>query len=183
MVDTKKIEDACRQLLAAIGEDPDREGLKDTPARWARWWSEFISPKEAGTWSTFPVSLSGEDIVTMTGIEEFSVCEHHLLPFRFTASLGYIPGAQVLGLSKFARIVRHSSGGLSIQETLTQKILQDIQAATGSSNVIVKLSGVHSCMEMRGARCPAITTTISAAGKFLESQFRQAFLDAVKSHS
>jgi len=183
MVDTKKIEAACRELLAAIGEDPDRDGLKETPARWARWWSEFISPKEAGAWSTFPVSLSGEDIVTMSGIEEFSVCEHHLLPFRFTASLGYIPGDRVLGLSKFARIVRRASGGLSIQETLTQSILQNIQTATGSNHVIVKLSGVHSCMEMRGARCPATTTTISASGKFLKHRFRQAFLDAEKSNS
>lgn len=177
----ERIESACRQLLLAIGEDPGRDGLKDTPTRWARWWSEFISKDKPGAWSTFPVSLNGQDIVTLSGIEEFSVCEHHLLPYRFSASLGYIPSGVVLGLSKFSRIVRQSAGRLSIQENLTQQILEDIKQATGSEDVIVKLSGVHSCMEMRGTRCPAVTTTFSASGKFLKNKYRKTFMDAVAS--
>lgn len=180
MIDRSRIESACREFLFAIGEDPDRDGLRDTPARWARWWAEFVADDKKAEWSTFPVSLDDSDIVTLSGIEEFSVCEHHLLPYRFSASLAYIPRDRVLGLSKFSRIIRRASGALTIQENLTRKILAEIQDASGSQDVVVKLSGVHSCMEMRGVRCPAVTTTVSASGRFLEAEYRRMFLESVK---
>src|SRR5262245_13700030 len=92
-----------RELLVALGEDPDREGLQGTPRRWADWWREFIEYDPGNTETTFS-SVSTDQLVCVSGMRVFSLCEHHLLPMWCDVSIGYVPGDKVLGLSKFARI-------------------------------------------------------------------------------
>ncbi|CDR13045.1 GTP cyclohydrolase I [Streptomyces iranensis] len=159
------LEDLARQLLAEIGEDPDRSGLKETPARFARWWREFTSydPGEVGT--HFPLYTEGQ-IVMVSDINVWSLCEHHLLPFSCNLTVAYRPRGQVLGLSKFARISHRHAHRLQVQERLVQNIADEITEATGSEDVGVIGRGEHLCMSMRGVRTPALMTCSVFKGIF-----------------
>lgn len=169
-----------RELLLAIGEDPDREGLRETPRRWADAWREFIEYDPGTTETTF-ASVASDQLVCVSGIRVASLCEHHLLPFWCNVSIGYIPNAKVLGLSKFARIAQQFAHRLQLQERLGEQIADEISRITGTQNVAVVLKGKHYCMTARGIRMPGRMTSSVMRGVFrTESQNRMEFLRLVE---
>lgn len=164
-VDKEALEFIGRDLLRAIGEDPDRAGLKDTPARFARWWAEFMDFDEGTVERVFDVENSDE-IVAVSGIKVWSLCEHHLLPFSATIAVAYKPTDKILGLSKFGRIAHACAHKPQVQERLSQEIADRITEVTGSPDVAVMADGEHLCMSMRGIRTPATMTTSVMRGLF-----------------
>jgi GTP cyclohydrolase I len=169
-----------RELLLAIGEDPDREGLRETPSRWADAWREFIEYDPGTTETTF-ASVASDQLVCVSGIRVASLCEHHLLPFWCDVSIGYIPNAKVLGLSKFARIAQQFAHRLQLQERLGEQIADEISRITGTQNVAVVLKGEHYCMTARGIRMPGRMTSSVMRGVFrTESQTRIEFLRLIE---
>jgi len=169
-----------RELLIAIGEDPEREGLQETPRRWADAWREFIEYDPGTTETTFS-SVASDQLVCVSGIRVASLCEHHLLPFWCEVSIGYIPNDKVLGLSKFARIAQQFAHRLQLQERLGQQIADEIARITGTENVAVVLKGEHYCMAARGIRTPGRMTSSVLRGVFrTESQTRMEFLRLIE---
>ena len=169
-----------RELLLAIGEDPDREGLRETPRRWADAWREFIEYDPGATETTF-ASVASDQIVCVSGIRVASLCEHHLLPFWCDVSIGYVPNAKVLGLSKFARIAQQFAHRLQLQERLGEQIADEISRITGTQHVAVVLKGEHYCMTARGIRMPGRMTSSVMRGIFrTESQTRMEFLRLIE---
>lgn len=164
-----------RELLYALGEDPDREGLKDTPRRWADWWREFIEYRPGTLGTTFE-SVEAGQMVIVTGMRVWSLCEHHLLPFWCDVAVAYMPGRQVLGLSKFARIAHMHAHRLQVQERLVAGIADDIMHATGTPDVAVIANGEHLCMTMRGIKTPAIMRSVVARGAFDDGPLLDRFL-------
>ncbi|GGK58001.1 GTP cyclohydrolase I FolE [Ornithinimicrobium pekingense] len=165
-VDHGRIEAAVREILAAIGEDPARDGLRDTPARVARAYAEVFSglaqdPAEVlGT--TFDVEH--DEMILVRDIELHSVCEHHLVPFHGTAHVGYIPGAdgRVVGLSKLARLVDVYARRPQVQERLTTQVAEALVEHLDPAGVLVVVEAEHLCMSMRGIRRPGARTITSA---------------------
>jgi GTP cyclohydrolase I len=169
-----------RELLIAIGEDPEREGLQETPRRWADAWREFIEYDPGTTETTFS-SVASDQLVCVSGIRVASLCEHHLLPFWCEISIGYIPNDKVLGLSKFARIAHQFAHRLQLQERLGQQIADEITRITGTENVAVVLKGDHYCMAARGIRTPGRMKSSVLRGVFrTESQTRMEFLRLIE---
>jgi GTP cyclohydrolase I len=178
-VNKELVADLARQLLIAIGEDPDRDGLKDTPQRYAKWWSEFIDYDPGKVATAFTLGPTDE-MVAVTGMEIHSLCEHHLLPFSATVSVAYIPGDKVLGLSKFARIAHRHAHKLQVQERLVEQIANEIQEVTGSDHIAVVIDGSHSCMSMRGIRTKGSMRTNIMRGAFRDNPAaRHEFLSLV----
>lgn len=151
----------------------DDPHMQDTPGRWARWWKEFTTYQDTNTATTFPVQHV-DQMVAVSGIDTWSLCAHHLLPFSASVSVGYIADGQVLGLSKFARIVHDEAHRPTSQEGLCAAIADRIQAVTGSPSVAVQASGLHLCMAMRGIRTPATMTTSVTRGAFRDQQATRA---------
>jgi GTP cyclohydrolase I len=179
-INFEEIERSAYQLLVAIGEDPQREGLKDTPARYARWWREFIEYK-SGSLGTCFEAVTTDQMVVVSGMRVWSLCEHHLLPFWCDVSIGYITGDKVLGLSKFARIAHKFAHRLQIQERLTHQIADKVETLVGSKDVAVLATGEHLCMTMRGIQTPALMTSSVMRGTFLHGpQARAEFLSLVR---
>jgi GTP cyclohydrolase I len=165
-VDQPRAEAAIRELLIAIGEDPDRDGLKDTPARVARSYVELVAgldqtPEEVLV-RTFDVAH--EELILVKDIEMWSMCEHHLVPFFGTAHIGYIPteGGRVTGLSKLARLVDVFARRPQVQERLTTQIADAIVENLEPRGVIVVIEAEHLCMTMRGVRKGGAKTITSA---------------------
>jgi GTP cyclohydrolase I len=158
---------AVRELLLALGEDPDREGLQETPARVARAFKEnfeglWKSPEEVLT-TTF--DIGHEELVIIRDIEVFSHCEHHLTPFHGVAHVGYIPRGKITGLSKVARLVDLFARRPQVQERLTTQIADAMVKILDPMGVIVIIDCEHLCMSMRGVRkSPARTTTSAVRG-------------------
>lgn len=166
MFDRERAEAAVRELLIAVGEDPDREGLQDTPARVARAYEEVfaglhVDPTEVLN-KTF--SEDHQELVLVKDIPIYSTCEHHLVPFFGHAHIGYIPGknGQVTGLSKLARLVDLFAKRPQVQERLTTQVADAIVEKLGAQSVIVVIECEHLCMAMRGIRKPGARTTTSA---------------------
>ena len=162
--DQKRAEAAVRELLLAIGEDPEREGLRDTPARVARALQEnfaglYQSPKEVLT-TTF--DIGHEELVIIRDIEVFSQCEHHLTPFHGVAHVGYIPSGIITGLSKVARLVDLFAKRPQVQERLTTQIADAMVEILKPMGVIVIIDCEHLCMSMRGVKKSQARTTTSA---------------------
>jgi GTP cyclohydrolase I len=164
--DEKRAENAVRELLLAIGEDPDREGLRDTPSRVARAYQEIFAglrqrPEDVLT-TTF--DLGHDEMVLVKDIEVFSTCEHHLVPFRGVAHVGYIPSAngKITGLSKLARLVDVYARRPQVQERLTTQIAESLMEILEPRGVIVVVECEHMCMSMRGIRKPGAKTLTSA---------------------
>lgn len=126
----------ARRLLTEIGEDPDREGLADTPSRYARWWREFTN-YEPGTIDTVFEAISSNQTVMVSGINVWSLCEHHLLPFNCAVTIAYRAHGNLLGLSKFARIAHKHAHKLQLQERMTSDIADEIEKVTGSPDIAV----------------------------------------------
>jgi GTP cyclohydrolase I len=150
-VDTRAVEDLYRQLLKALGQDPDSDGLRDTPRRAAAFWAEFLRHDSSAD-TTFSFEGSGSNVAAVSGIGAWTVCQHHLLPFHVTVAAAYQPAGKIIGLSKIARIVARHAAALQVQETLTQQVAVSLAEATGSPAVGVWVTGEHLCMLMRGAR-------------------------------
>jgi GTP cyclohydrolase IA len=164
--DAARAEAAIRELLAAIGEDPTREGLRDTPARVARAYREmfaglFMDAKDVLT-TTF--DLGHQEMVLVRDIEVYSTCEHHLVPFHGVAHVGYIPGpdGRITGLSKLARLVDVYARRPQVQERLTTQIADALVEVLSPSGVLVVVECEHLCMSMRGVRKPGSRTVTSA---------------------
>jgi GTP cyclohydrolase I len=170
-----------RELIEALGDDPTRPGLSDTPRRFADWWREFIEYEPGETATSF---VSSSDLVCVTGIRVYSICEHHLLPFWCDVSIAYVPNGRVLGLSKFARIAQQFAHRLQIQEQLGQQIADEVMRIVESKDVAVHIKGEHLCMSMRGIRTPANMISTTMHGVFREnSASRAEFLQMVSSGS
>lgn len=176
IVDTEAVKASCRQLLIAIGEDPDREGLRDTPDRVARSWREFVE-YDPGSIDTAFQSITVDQLVVIRGLQIHSFCEHHTLPFDCRISIGYITGNKVLGLSKFARICHKYAHKLQIQERLVEEIATELKRILEHDDIAVIGSGRHSCMYSRGIKTDGDMISSSMNGIFRkEGSARNEFL-------
>jgi len=165
-IDQERVERAVRELLLAIGEDPDRDGLKQTPARVARSYEEIFagmgqSPQDVLT-TTF--EIGHDELILVRDIEVYSTCEHHLVPFHGVAHVGYIPGrdGRVTGLSKLARLVDVYARRPQVQERLTTQIADALVEHLKPLGALVVIECEHLCMSMRGVRRPGSRTITSA---------------------
>ena len=164
--DGRRAEAAVRELLAAVGEDPDRPGLRDTPGRVARAYRETF----AGLWQDRVDTLATtfdedhDELVLVKDIPMYSTCEHHLVPFHGVAHVGYIPGedGRVTGLSKIARLVEVYARRPQVQERMTSQIADALSDVLKPRGVLVVIEAEHLCMSMRGIRKPGATTVTSA---------------------
>jgi GTP cyclohydrolase I len=167
--DAKKVERAVREMLAAMGEDPDRPGLEETPRRVARMYEELLAGACADP-SEVVRPLGGDrhdEIVLLRDIPLYSLCEHHLLPFVGKAHVAYVPKGKMLGLSKIARLVDCFARRLQVQERLSTQIADALMKALQPKGVLVVIEAEHLCMTMRGAKKPgSITTTSVVRGLF-----------------
>jgi len=174
--DHERAERAVKELLIAIGENPDREGLKDTPARVARAFKENF----AGLWQspedvlTTTFDIGHEELVIIRDIEVFSHCEHHLTPFHGVAHVGYIPSGKITGLSKVARLVDLFARRPQVQERLTSQIADAMVEILDAAGVIVIIDCEHLCMSMRGVRKSEARTVTSAVRGILRDAVTRA---------
>jgi GTP cyclohydrolase I len=178
-VDLARVEKAVRELLIAIGEDPERSGLVRTPERVARAYAEmfaglFVDPDEV-LQTTF--DEHHDELVLVKDIPLYSICEHHLVPWHGTAAVGYIPGedGRITGLSKLARVVDLYAKRPQVQERLTSQVADAVMRRLEPQGVIVVVEAEHLCMAMRGVRKPGARTMTSAVrGIFKEDQRTRA---------
>jgi len=184
-IDTARIEQAVTELLLAIGENPTRDGLVNTPARVARAYQEIFAgihtdPAEVLTTN---FDLGHEELVLVKGIEFHSVCEHHLLPFFGLAHVAYLPGfgGKITGLSKLARVVDLFAKRPQVQERLTTQIADAIEDRLQPAGVVVILEAQHLCMSMRGIKkTSAITVTSTARGSLKEEPARSEVMNLIR---
>lgn len=175
MIDTKAIEEHIRGILIALGDDPDREGLKETPRRVARMYTEvfegmnYSNAEIAEMFNkSFEQQSGSDDFVLVKDIEAFSYCEHHMaLMYDMKISVAYIPNGRVLGLSKIARIADMACKRLQLQERIGSDIAEIMEIASGSSDIAVFIEANHSCMTARGIKKPGSkTSTVTLRGRF-----------------
>jgi len=179
------VETAVRSILTAVGEETDRDGLIDTPRRVARMYEELLSG-----YNTDPITLLNnalfdaeyDEMVVVRGIEFHSLCEHHMLPFTGEASVGYLPGAKIVGLSKIPRIVDMFARRLQVQERLTKQIAETINTLVQPRGVAVVVNGSHMCSVMRGVKKQnSEMVTSSMLGEFkINSSTRNEFLSHIR---
>ena len=164
--DQERAERAVRELLIAVGEDPDREGLRDTPARVSRAYRELLSGMRMSAEDvlTTTFDLGHDEMILVRDIEVWSMCEHHLVPFTGVAHVGYIPSAsgKITGLSKLARLVDMYAKRPQVQERLTTQIADAMMEILEARGAIVVIEAEHLCMTMRGVRKPGSKTVTSA---------------------
>src|SRR3954452_21142340 len=168
-VDLPRIERAVREILAAVGENPDREGLRETPARVARMYAELFSGlhDEPQLHLRKFFTEKYDEMVLVRDISFNSMCEHHLLPFTGVAHIGYIPNGKVVGLSKLARVVESVSHRPQVQERMTEEIANLLIEELDVKGVAVVIEATHSCMTIRGVRKPgSICVTSAMKGLF-----------------
>ena len=160
VVDRERARAAVADLLEALGQDVDSPHLADTPRRAADAFIELLTPEPFRA-TTFPNDEGYEDLVVVAGIPFHSLCEHHLLPFRGVAHVGYLPGDRLVGLSKLARVVEQVSRALQVQERMTQQIAEWIERELAPRGAGVLLEAEHLCMSLRGPRIVGSVTTTS----------------------
>ena len=173
MVDEAKVREAVKLLLEGIGEDPEREGLKETPDRIARMYTELMAGYDAdvATHLSRSFSAEGKEMVLEKDIVFYSMCEHHMMPFFGKAHIAYIPKGKVVGLSKLARTVEAFARRLQIQERMTDQIADAIMKELDPEGVIVMIEAEHLCMTMRGVKKPgSVTTTVVTKGVFKDNE-------------
>lgn len=170
----QRIEELTWELIKVIGEDPTRDGLIRTPERVARAWEEFMRgydmvPEDVVGDAVFQEEI--DEIVAVRDIDFFSLCEHHLLPFKGLVHVGYLPGRKIIGLSKIPRIVSIYARRLQVQERMTQQIADAIEKVLNPRGVAVMVEAEHLCMQMRGVEKKASFMISSAVrGEFRENQ-------------
>lgn len=173
MIDRKKVEEAVRLLLTGIGEDPEREGLIETPQRIARMYEEICGGMEedAGDHLKKTFHVDNNEMVVEKDITFYSICEHHMLPFYGKAHIAYIPDGKVVGLSKLARTVEVYAKRLQLQEQLTAQIADALMDHLSPKGVMVMVEAEHLCMTMRGIKKPGSqTVTVVKRGVFEKDQ-------------
>ena len=171
-VDHERIEKAVREILIAVGEDPDREGLLETPARVARMYAEVFSGlrKDPAIHLKRVFTEKYDEVVLVRDIEFCSMCEHHLLPFTGKAHIAYLPNGQVVGLSKLGRLVEEVARRPQVQERMTETIADMLEEHLSARGVAVVLEATHTCMTMRGVRKPgSVCMTSAMRGVFREN--------------
>lgn len=169
-MDAQRIERAVREILIGIGEDPDRQGLKETPGRVARMYEEILGGVniDPGVHLETTFDESYNEIVVLKEIPFYSMCEHHILPFSGKAHVAYLPNGKIVGLSKLARLVDGFAQRLQVQERLTCQIADTLMATLNPRGVAVLLEASHSCMTMRGVKKPgSIMVTSAIRGLFV----------------
>ena len=163
-MDEDKIKKAVYDLLVAIGEDPSRDGLIDTPRRVSNMYKELLSQDKIN-YTTFESTY--DDIIIVKDIEFSSMCEHHLLPFFGVVHIAYIPNNKIIGLSKIARVVEKYAKRLQVQERMTEEIVQDLRDNLNTNNIAIYVEAKHMCMVARGVRKElSSTVTVKLSGKF-----------------
>ncbi|MDW5325547.1 GTP cyclohydrolase I FolE [Plantactinospora sp. KLBMP9567] len=171
-VDLARIEKAVREILIAVGEDPDRDGLRQTPARVARAYAELFAGLRVDPAQVLSTTFEAnhEELILVRDIDVMSLCEHHLLPFRGSAHIGYIPGenGRITGLSKLARLVEVYARRPQVQERLTSQIADLLMTRLEPRGVIVVLECEHMCMAMRGIQKAGARTITSAVRGLLQ---------------
>lgn len=183
-IDVNSIESSVRQILTAIGEDPDRDGLLRTPERVAKSYGELLAgyrmdPQELINDAIFDVAY--DQMVIVRDIEFYSMCEHHMLPFMGRAHVAYIPSDKVIGLSKIPRIVDLFSRRLQVQERMTTQVAEYLDVVLKPRGVAVVVEGLHMCMMLRGVKKhDARMTTSAMVGAFRDDlSTRMEFLDHI----
>ncbi len=165
-VDTNRIEAAVREILAAVGEDPERDGLQRTPGRVARMYEELFAGFEENPADHLEVTFAADhdEMVMVRDIPFASLCEHHMVPFMGRAHVAYIPGSdgRITGLSKLARLVDGYAKRLQVQERMTSQIADAIELALDPKGVLVVIEAEHLCMSMRGVKKSGTSTVTSA---------------------
>lgn len=163
-VDLERIERAVREILIAVGEDPDREGLRRTPARVARMYEELLAGMRASPEAHLQTIFHEkyDEIVLLRDIPFHSICEHHMMPFVGTANVAYLPDGKVLGVSKLARIVDSFARRLQVQERLTVQVADFLMDHLRPKGVAVVIEASHTCMTIRGIRKPNSEMVTSA---------------------
>ena len=175
--DLPAVERAARDLLLALGRDPEDESLRDTPRRVAAAYEEMLSPEPFEV-TTFPNDGAYDELVVVRDIPFHSLCEHHMLPFQGVAHVGYLPGERIVGLSKLARVVDHFARDLQVQERLTAQVADWLQQRLSPKGVGVVVEAEHLCMSIRGAVKPGSRTMTSALHGIVrdDPRTRQEFL-------
>ncbi len=186
MIDQKKIEKAVKEILKAIGEDPDRSGIKDTPRRVAKMYAELFSGlhKDPGKEVSLFHNEDHEEMIMVKNIPFYSMCEHHLVPFVGKAHVAYIPTrGRVTGLSKLVRVIEGFARRPQVQERLTSQIVDCLMARLKPRGVLVVIEAEHLCMSMRGVKKPGAITTTSAVRGVLQknAKTRAEALSLIKS--
>ena len=194
-IDTLAIEEAVKNILVALGENPDREGLIETPKRVAKAYVEIfdgINYTNEELAAMYDKGFTDEDLeqnqtgfgefVLIQGIKAYSCCEHHMAPMLLDVHVAYIPSSKVLGLSKIPRIVKHVTKRLQLQERIGKDIYDVMNLITGSEDICVIIEGRHLCVEMRGVNeTNSVTKTMFCGGKFKnDAQLRKELMDSVK---
>jgi GTP cyclohydrolase I len=177
--DETPVEDNVKRLLEYLGEDVKREGLKGTPARVVRALGEMMSGRSVDVRTLLEqarFTVGCDEIVMVRRIPFASLCEHHLMPFHGHVTVGYLPQGYVVGLSKIPRLVAAITRRLQIQERMTREIASAFHETLNAHGTGVIVEGYHTCMSLRGARCPADMVTSSLLGRFRESGLRSEFL-------
>ncbi|MBQ8942750.1 MAG: GTP cyclohydrolase I FolE [Firmicutes bacterium] len=183
-MDKDKIMQGVRLILEGVGEDPEREGLRDTPLRVAKMYEEIFAGlnEEAAVHLSRTFESANSDIIVEKDITFYSTCEHHLMPFFGRAAIGYIPNGKVVGISKLARTVEVFARRPQIQEQLTVQIADAIMENLDTKGVIVAIEAEHTCMTMRGVKKPGTKTfTLVSRGVFeTDTDLRNLFLNMIK---
>ena len=173
-MDEERVKKLVRELIIEIGEDPTREGLMNTPSRIAKMYHEIFSGYDSD--SELSVQFSeNSDVVLAKGIQFYSMCEHHMLPFFGKIHIAYSPNGRVFGISKLVRLVEKYSRRLQIQERLTKNIADEL-FSQGVKGVMVMIEGEHLCMQMRGVRNDARMTTTANRGIYENSEAKESII-------
>ncbi len=185
-VDRPRIEAAVREILLALGEDPDRDGLRETPARVARMYAEVFAGLRADPAEPLRVTFAEEhrEMIVLRDIPFASFCEHHLLPFTGHAHIGYIPNGRIVGLSKLARVVEGYARRPQVQERLTSAIADTLMDTLRPDGVAVLIEATHTCITIRGVQKPGATMVTSAVrGGFRRCPTTRAEFFALVGHA
>ncbi|MCE7927615.1 MAG: GTP cyclohydrolase I FolE [Dehalococcoidia bacterium] len=182
-MDRKRVASAVTELLCAIGDDPGRDGLRDTPRRIADMYAEVFSglAVDPASFLGTTFAVAHDEMVILRNIPFYSMCEHHLLPFHGEAHVGYVPDGRVVGISKLARVVETCARRPQVQELLTSQVAETIMAGLKPDGVAVVIDAEHLCMTMRGVQKPGSRMVTSAMrGSFRKSPVTRAeFLSLV----
>ena len=183
MIIDRRISDAIQELLYGIGEDPNRDGLRDTPQRVARMYAELFSGLDQDPKSVLATTFdeSHDEMIVLRDVPFYSMCEHHLLPFFGSADIGYIPGERIVGVSKLARALVILSRRPQVQERLTCELADALEDVLKPIGVAVRIQAEHLCMTMRGIKRPGskMVTTVTR-GTFRENHAtRNEFFDSI----